>query len=406
MKLSNIHLSYCTNIHGGESWDAHFRELQAYVPLVKMNVSPDQPFGLGLRLSAQASKEIMVNENLSVFKHWLQENDIYVFTMNGFPYGDFHLKEVKDKVHFPDWTTEERLNYSLNLFDILVQLLPENGEGGISTSPLSYRYWFDEETIAWQEMKQAATLNILRVAEFLYLKEQETGRYMHLDIEPEPDGVIENVEEFIQWYQEELLISAIDYFQEQFGLNREKVKTLINRYICLCYDVCHFALAYAEHAQVMDHLADFNIKIGKFQISSALKVDLSQDKLDRLTKQKALEEFDEPIYLHQVIARKMDGTLIKYRDLPQALPNIENPQHVEWRSHFHVPIFLANYGEVASTQQDILDVIALNNMNSRTNHMEVETYTWGVLPKSLQAPIETSISRELQWLIDRIEVKS
>ncbi|MCI0920909.1 metabolite traffic protein EboE [Sphingobacterium rhinopitheci] len=406
MKIANTHLSYCTNIHGGESWDDHFRELQTYVPLIKAEICPDQSFGLGLRLSAQASQALIIPDNLAVFKSWLQENNVYIFTMNGFPYGDFHLKEVKDKVHFPDWTTGERLNYTLNLFDILAQLIPQNEEGGISTSPLSYRFWFEEGTAAWQDMKQAATLNIVKVAEYLYLKEHDTGRYMHLDIEPEPDGVIENAAEFIHWYQEELLTSAQGYFKDRLGLNKEDVKVLINRYICLCYDVCHFALAYAEHAHVMDQLADLNIKIGKFQISSALKVDLLEDTVDRLAKKEVLKEFDEPIYLHQVIARKKDGTLVKYRDLPQALPHIDNPQHVEWRSHFHVPIFLAKYAEVASTQQDILEVLALHNKHSRTNHIEVETYTWGVLPKSLQASIESSISRELQWLLDQIEVKS
>lgn len=405
MKLFNSHISYCTNIHGGESWEDHFRELQAYVPLIKENICPNQPFGLGLRLSAQASKEINTPENLDVFKRWLTDNDVYIFTMNGFPYGDFHLKEVKDKVHFPDWTTIERLNYTLNLFAILAQLNAENREAGISTSPLSYRYWFEEDTIAWQEMRDAATLNILHVAEHLYLTERDTGIHMHLDIEPEPDGVLEDYVEFIQWYQEELLLTGQDYFMDRFGLDKEQAKTLLNRHICLCYDVCHFALAYAQHAQVMDSLAAVNIKIGKFQISSALQLDLSDDTADRLIKKEILKEFDEPIYLHQVIARKNDGDLVKYRDLSHALPHIDNPQYVEWRSHFHVPIFLANYGKVASTQRDILDVIALHKQYSRTNHIEVETYTWGVLPKSLQAPIATSISRELQWLLDQIKVK-
>lgn len=405
MKIRNTHISYCTNIHAGESWEDHFRELKAYVPLVKRSISPDQSFGLGLRLSAQAAQEINNTKNLLIFKKWLKDNNLYVFTMNGFPYGDFHLKEVKDKVHFPDWTTDARREYTLNLFDVLAELLTDLEEGGISTSPLSYRYWFDEHTPAWQEMRDSATLNIIKVAEYLYRKERETGTYMHLDIEPEPDGVLENSQEFIQWYQEELLVEAQRYFQSRFDLNNNQVNELINRYICLCYDVCHFALAYEDHQEAMMCLEKLNIKIGKFQISSALRVDLSKGIADRKEKRKILEQFDEPIYLHQVIAKDNNGKLVRYRDLPEALTQIENVEHQEWRSHFHVPIFLDSYGEIDSTQQDICNVLALHKRYARTNHIEVETYTWGVLPKSLQVKIETSISRELHWLLDQIKFK-
>lgn len=406
MKINNSHISYCTNIHGGESWEDHFLQLKTYVPLIKDEVCPNQKFGLGLRLSAQAGKELNNPEHIAEFKSWLSDNDLYIFTMNGFPYGDFHLKEVKDKVHFPDWTTEERLSYTINLFDVLAEVLPENEEGGISTSPLSYRYWFQENTTSWDDMKLTATQNIIRLAEYLYLKEIDTGRYMHLDIEPEPDGVLEDSSEFIAWYEDELLVNAQNYFRERFDLNEEEISRVIKRHICLCYDVCHFALEYEDHESAMNKLASRDIKIGKFQISSALKIDFTDDLADRLAKKDILAQFDEPIYLHQVIAKKSDGKLKKYRDLPAALPHIENLDYLEWRSHFHVPVFLDNYGKIASTQQDILDVIALNNKCRRTNHIEIETYTWAVLPQSLQVPIATSISRELLWLLDQLEIKS
>jgi len=406
MELVNTHISYCTNIHGGESWKDHFQELQTYVPLVKKEVSSNSPFGLGLRLSAQASQELCKPDNLFAFKSWLSENDVYVFTMNGFPYGDFHLKSVKDKVHFPDWTTEERLSYTLGMFDVLVQLLPEKGEGGISTSPLSYRHWFNEATEEWLKMRSEATMNILKVAAYLYEKENATGIYMHLDIEPEPDGVLENSNEFVEWYQEELLTLGEYYFKEKWGLDSQQSKALINRYICLCYDVCHFALEYENHEEVMQILENFNIGIGKFQISSALQLELSTNLETREKKKYILQQFNEPIYLHQVIAKKKDNSLVKYRDLDDALPYIDDSDHIEWRSHFHVPIFLENYGEIGSTQKDILDVVRLHIAKGRTQHIEVETYTWGVLPVALQAHIEVSITRELNWLLNQLSNKS
>ena len=403
MKLANSHISYCTNIHSGESWKDHFDQLKQHIPSIKASIANDQEFGIGLRLSAQAAGELLKPDNLSAFKQWMTENNLYVFTMNGFPYGDFHLKRVKDKVHFPDWTTKERFQYTIRLIEILKSLLPEKGEGGISTSPLSYRYWFVEGTEEWDMMREQCTNHIIQIAEYLYRVEVSTGKHIHLDIEPEPDGVLEDCKEFISWYSEELLPKAISYFKDKLRLDEEQVKAIVNRYICICYDVCHFALEYEDHAQCMEDLKQEGINIGKFQVSAALKVELNDDVSDREVKNQLLRQFDEPIYLHQVIAKKSDNTLVKFRDLPDALPYIMELDHQEWRSHFHVPIFLANYGVISSTQSDILEVIALHKKNHSTNHIEVETYTWAVLPSELQAPIQDSIIRELDWLISNLK---
>src|SRR5690606_28044356 len=152
---------------------------------------------------------------------------------------------------------------------------------------------------------------------------------------------------------------------------------------------------YENHQEIIGELTSLGIQIGKFQISAALKLSLSEDMADRTAKKLILQEFDEPIYLHQVIAKTKSGSLAKYRDLSAALTHIDEPDHVEWRSHFHVPIFLENYGEISSTQSDIVEVLNLQKKLSRTSHIEVETYTWNVLPKALQIPIEDSISREI-----------
>lgn len=403
MKINNNHISYCTNIHSGQSWDDHFEQLKKYVPAIKNNVAPTEAFGLGLRLSADASKKLAEPQNLHVFQAWLKENNIYVFTMNGFPYGDFHENTVKDKVHYPDWTTVDRRDYTKRLFSILAELTPENGEAGVSTVPLSYRFWLEEGTEEWIAMRKKATQHIIELAYFLHLKEQETGKLLHLDIEPEPDGVIETGEEFINWYQQELVPEAISLLVKEHGLTESVASAIVHRHIRICYDVCHVALGYENHAQLMAKLEEAKIIIGKFQISSALKIDLSTSVDERIRKQEVLQEFDEPIYLHQVIAKKKDGQLIRYKDLPEALPHIVDMEHEEWRSHFHVPIFLSSYGELSSTQQDILDVLRLHQKERRTNHIEVETYTWGVLPKSLQMPIEDSLSRELIWLLNQLK---
>lgn len=391
------HLTYCTNIHSGESWEEHFIELKNNFPEIKSNVSPNSPLGIGLRLSNQASIALTNPDKLAQFKRWLDQEGGYVFTMNGFPYGDFHSKSVKESVHAPDWTNDSRPEYTLRLFQILEKLLPAGLEGGISTSPLGYRHHFKLEDEKAKAIKRA-TVNILKVAEQLIHIKENTHKLLHLDIEPEPDGLLETGEEFITWYEEVLLPLAQEYFPQKLNLAPKEINEKIKEHIQICYDVCHFALGYESHEQVLDTLESKGIKIGKIQISAALKAQIGQDKSQREHLAKLFKPFDENIYLHQVIAQKGDDTLIRYRDLPEALQDIQNKKVNEWRAHFHVPIFLEKYGELASTQNEIKTVLKRHQNKSLTLHLEVETYTWSVLPAQFQIPIAKSIERELLWV--------
>ncbi len=390
MKTPTAHLTYCTNIHAGETWAEHFIALQKNFPQIKKALSPDEPMAIGLRLSNIASIDLQDENRLWEFQQWLNENDAYVFTMNGFPYGGFHHTIVKDQVHTPDWTTDDRLNYTLRLFKILAKLLPEGMDGGTSTSPLSYKPWFANAT----ERKAATTIatkNIMKVAEELYKIKQSTDVTMHLDIEPEPDGFLESGREFMDWFEGDLL-------KAETGLSEEQLKQHIN----LCYDVCHFAIGYEPHAEIIKELAEKEIKVGKIQISAALKAPMpAVDKRAELIN--AISKYNEPTYLHQVIAWCNDGSLIRYPDLPEALADSANPTVEEWRAHFHVPIFIEDMGMVKSTQSDIVQVLDIQKNNPFTNHLEVETYTWEVLPDELKAPLDESIVRELEWVLKRVQ---
>lgn len=399
MKNEFGHLTYCTNIHSGESWGEHFIELKKNFPEIKSSVSPNNPLGIGLRLSNQASIALTNPDNLAQFEEWLNQEGGYVFTMNGFPYGDFHSKSVKESVHAPDWTSDDRVSYTLRLFDILEKLLPTGLEGGISTSPLGYRHHFKEEEEKARAIKKA-TENILKIAEQLMHIKETTNTILHIDIEPEPDGLLETGKEFIDWYENVLLPLAQERFSKQLGLSPIEIEKRIKKHIQICYDVCHFALGYENHVQVLDTLESKGIKIGKIQISAALKATIGQDENQREHLAKLFKPFDENIYLHQVIAQKEDDTLIRYKDLPKALQDIQNKRVNEWRAHFHVPIFLEKYGELASTQNEITTVLKRHQNKSLTQHLEVETYTWAVLPTQFQIPIAKSIERELLWVKD------
>jgi len=396
------HLTYCTNIHPGENWNAHFQQLKQFIPAVKQEVSPDKPFGIGLRLSNTASLELSKEEALLEFRQWLQEQHCYVFTMNGFPYGGFHHTVVKDQVHTPDWTTAERVAYTIRLFRLLAALLPEGMEGGISTSPLTYKLWHVRCDTEREAIMENATLKVLLVVEQLVRTRRGGGPLMHLDIEPEPDGLMENSQEYLHWYLNYLLPYGVPFLQDKFGMNEEEAAASIKAHVQLCYDVCHFALVYESAESVLKKLNEHGLKVGKIQISAAVKALLPAEMAARKPLIDAFREFNETTYLHQVVARKADG-YIHYPDLPQALEDAANPAVEEWRSHFHVPVFIDSYGVLSSTRSDIEKVLALQRKQPFTQHMEVETYTWDVLPADLKLPMDRSISRELHWVLQQLD---
>ncbi len=403
MKTPLGHLGYCTNIHSGERWADHFAALQQAVPELKQRLSPGAPFGLGLRLANQASEELEQPENLVAFQHWLAETGCYVFTMNGFPFGGFHQTIVKDQVHAPDWTTEARVEYTKRLFRILSVLLPvdELGNaipGGVSTSPLSYRHWFEwEQPAARDYIFSQTTQNVLEVVSELIRLRRQTDRLMHLDLEPEPDGIIETADEFIAWFTDYLIPMGLEQLGEAFDLTDEEAEAAICEHVRLCYDVCHFAVGYERPADVLEKLKNYDLRVGKIQISAALKAEFPADPEGRAAVRQAFERFNEPTYLHQVVARTLSGELLRFPDLPDALAAFDET-HAEWRAHFHVPIFVEDYGVLQSTQDDIQAVLSLLADWPFTNQLEVETYTWDVLPADLKLGVVDSIEREVNWV--------
>ena len=403
MNIKDLHLSYCSNIHAGETWDATFQNLKIYIPEVKSRLGYKGKFGIGLRLSKEASVVLERPERLQEFQEWLKKTQAYVYSLNCFPYGGFHRTKVKEQVHAPDWTTEARLAYTLRCFRILAQLLPEGVEGGISTSPLSYRHWFVSD-LEKNEAFERATTHLIAVVVELVRLHQETGKFLHLDIEPEPDGLLENSEELIRYFKEWLLSVGKASLAKQLGTTQKEAEKLIKDHLQVCYDVCHFAIGYEKPKEAFKKLKQAGIGIGKIQLSAALKLLIPESPFERFSIGKRLGEFADTTYLHQVVGRTNEGGLKSYPDLPQALAQLGGTQDLEWRVHFHVPIFLANYGTFQATQEDIVEVLKLVNANSSiTKHLEVETYTWEVLPQDTHLTLGDAISRELAWVKEQLQ---
>jgi hypothetical protein len=407
MRLDNgFHLTYCTNAHPGETWPEVWANLQRYLPELKQSLSPKQPFGIGLRLADIASQELLKNNQLSALKAWLRAENLYVFTLNGFPYGNFHHQVVKDQVYAPDWSMVERLEYTRRLVQILAELLPEGMEGSISTLPLSYKPWFFAHPEAMERVfRLSATALIASVTDLVTLQ-AETGKLIHLGLEPEPDGLLENTQEVIAFFEDWLLPLGSAALVQQLGISSDRAEQHIRHYIRVCYDTCHFAVEYEEPACALHQLREAGIGISKVQLSSAVRIPIPSALTERQLILQRLHPFAESTYLHQVIARQADGTLTQYRDLEQALPEFLTTDAAEWRTHFHVPIFLQDYPLLQSTQDHLIATLAYLQAFPTCSHLEIETYTWDVLPAEIKFDLTDSIQREYDWVLQQLQIPS
>ncbi len=390
MNLGPHHLTYCTNIHPDHGFAEVWESLERHTLPLKASLSPDAPFGIGLRLSGEESREILEGDTLARFKAWLIEHGLYIFTMNGFPHGPFHGQPVKAQVHAPDWRTEERADYTLRLAQSLAELLPDGVTGGISTSPLSYKAWVDENDAAtWRQL----TENIVRVAEGLARLHAERGVLIHLDLEPEPDGLLENMRELTRFFERWLLRDGAEVLSKRSGISIENAREALLSHVQVCFDTCHVALAFEEPAEVLARFDTLGIRVGKVQISSALE--LTPD--DATRTKGVLGPFNEPVYLHQVIQKNKGGSITTFPDLPEALATLPQDEAERWRVHFHVPVFLERTEAFGTTQETILKTLELYGQRPFTEHFEVETYTWSILPEGLKLGLTASIERELRW---------
>lgn len=399
-----LELTYCANIHPGETLDEVEENLHTHTVAVKRQVAPDAPMAVGLRLSASAAETLTEDAaRLDRFHGLLEDCELYAFTINGFPYGAFHRQRVKDDVYKPDWRTAERRVYTERLAHILARLLPDGAEGSISTSPLSYKPWLREQSLQDEALRIGAE-QLADVAFRLFEQQERTGQLIHVGLEPEPDCLIENTAETVSFFKEWLWRHGTDRLRRERGLNGAQAEDLLRAHIRLCYDTCHFAVEFESPSEALAAFEAAGILIGKIQISAALRVPLDEPgSAMRRTLVDALEPFAESTYLHQVAARSANGALHRYPDLPDALPRLPTDEAEEWRIHYHVPVFIDRFPHFRSTQEDITATLAHALRNGSRPHLEIETYTWEVLPEQLKTDVVSSIAREYAWVTGCLE---
>lgn len=356
-------ITYCSNIHPGESWVETFAQLSLHLPAVKEAVAPDSLFPIGLRLSNRAANEIGEDDSKR-FADWFLEQGCFVPTINGFPFGTFHSAVVKGNVYLPDWRHPERVAYTLKLATLLDGWLPDGMRGSISTVPIGFKAHINGDGHG------IVVKNLLAVLEHLDSLRQKSGKEIILSLEPEPGCVLETTGDTVAFF-------------EQLQMPVE-LRSLLG----ICYDCCHQAVEFEGPAEALKLLVAADIAIGKVQVSSALSL-MDPDR-------SILEKLCEQCYLHQVVIRNKRDELYRYDDLPEALALHAGESGEEWRIHFHVPVFLENTPWSSTTRffvEETLPLLANDVL------LEIETYTWEAMPPELRVGTVTeSIIREIKWL--------
>ncbi|MBB06863.1 MAG: hypothetical protein CMN03_01165 [Roseibacillus sp.] len=375
------HLAYCTNIHPAESWAETLGVLQEHTLKVRDKViRGDEPYAIGLRLSALAARELMEEDNLPLFQDWLSSQNCYVFTINGFPYGAFHGTRVKENVYLPDWSSTDRLVYTNQLFNIISRLAPEGVEGSVSTLPGSFKAFKADESSLFANLETCA-----RHIEDL---SEQTGRDLHLGLEPEPLGHFENTRD------------TLAFFDRLLGQSDDP--DLLLRRVGINYDTCHFAVEFNDCRESLEAFRDAGLRISKVHLSNALAFDL-----DNPDAMRAIAQFDEPTYLHQLITNGGERRRF-FTDLPEALTLLQEPSimtegHQEARVHFHIPLYADPATPLRSTKSHVSELLAYRRAQPDfCSHFEIETYTWGVLPDDLQKPIVDQIAEEYRWVLSQL----
>lgn len=389
-------IPYCLNIHPGESLAALRQAITTHALAVKVRLSPTAPYPLGLRLTAAAANELSDPSTLEEFVDLLSTHDLYTTCVNGFPYGAFHDTTVKAAVYQPDWSTPERLNYTARLAKIMVRLTPADHTANISTVPLAYRR---DPTSSGSDKSVVYARQLALLAEFLEELQEESGREVIMAIEPEPDCLLESCDETIAWFEDQLLYEGRRWLSAGSRRSRESAEELLRRKIGICLDTCHFAVAFEDPLTTMIRFESAGLRIARVQLSSAISTTISASALARL------RDFFDPVYLHQTKIQ------LPYRRL-LALPDLDETtiataaQHLgcELRTHFHVPLFFAGDDTLSATNRDLTPAL-FAHIQQKGYPMEIETYTFNILPPALRAgSVVENLIKEHEWVAQKVGV--
>ncbi len=389
MNDPGFELTYCLNVHSGETWDAQLDAVRNHALPIRNALDPESPFGLGLRVSADAAEKLVGSPLLiEAFRDEIAASNAYVMTVNAFPFGEFHGVRVKDTVYRPDWSSAARVRYTCNVVNAVALMSSEARTVSVSTSPLTFKGWD-----SYDSYLDAAVRNIARCAAECFRVEKATGVEVVLCIEPEPYCYPETTPELIAVLKR-IWSDGAELFSLETGVSKADAENSLRRFIGCCFDTAHQAVEFEDLADSVTALSDAGVRIGKVQLSSAIEAKGADALME-------LKNYSEPTYLHRTSISGVDGTLMRFSDLAEALESGRHPADAVWRVHYHTPLFISQSGALRSTSYLLQDKRFLNALStSGCRHLEVETYTWDVWQENSGSSynLDDGILRELRWV--------
>ena len=385
------HLTYSTLVHPADDWPQLWDSLQKYLPPVKKRISPNQPFGVCIRLSHLTAAELSSTKaERDKLKAFLHDHDLYVYTANAFVYGVFKNTRVKENVYEPDWRTDERREYTKQVADILADICPAAVTPSIQTAPLGFK-----PRVTGPDVVAAYTENVLQVCAHLVDLERRTGTLLTLGLEPEPRCYLETTDETIAYFQQHLYTGTSAARLAQLAhIPMDTAIAALRRHVGVVFDIGHQAVGFEDIPASLQKLVDAGVPIVKLQEAAAMYIGEVTD-----AKVEALKRFTNTIYLSQTAECRGDH-LEHFLNLEDAMAGWQTDKTPrQWRTHFHVPVFLKDLGPCESTQFALEQALAMHKRTPLSRHLEIETYTWDVLPDALKTgDIVEYVCRELEWV--------
>ena len=385
------HLTYSTLVHPGDDWAQMWDSLVTYVPKVKERWAKNHRFGVSLRLSAASASTLAKSQaERDKLKKFLNDNNMYLYTVNAFPYGPFKGTIVKEQVYEPDWRSEERTTYTKNVADVLADISPDDVSPSIQSAPLGFK-----PRVTGPDVVDSFTDHVIRVCAHLVDVEARTGRVVTLALEPEPYCFLETTDETVEYFTKHIYSGkSAEKLSKLARMPISEAHVALRRHVGIVFDICHQAVEFEDIGACLQKLVDAGIPIFKLQEAAALHVpEVTQKIVD------VLKNYSKTIYLTQTVEKK-DGKLTRFLNLEDAFAAWEkNPGPREWRTHFHVPVFLEDLGPFRTTRFAIEDALRFHKAKPLSRQLEIETYTWDVLPDNLKTgDIVDYVCRELDWV--------
>jgi hypothetical protein len=245
----------------------------------------------------------------------------------------------------------------------------------------------------------AYTEHVLRVVARLVEIHERTGRMVGLALEPEPFCFLDTTDETVGYFTNHLYAgSSAARVATLAGIPISEAHAALRRHLGTVFDICHQAVAYENIAESLQKLVDAGIPIFKLQEAAALYMPtVTPDVVDVLTK------YAETIYLTQTMEKK-EGRMNRFLNLEDAFAAWKaNPGPREWRTHIHVPVFLDDLGRFRTTRFAIEDALKFHKAKPLSRQLEIETYTWDVLPDNLKTGnIVDYVCREIEWVREQL----